>query len=471
MEAADLPATRWRYRALAIGLVLVLLAGAGALLLTPDGEPTPAQVLRDVRGFIDEERTATITAVMESTYGSPDDPDFEPEVSRLSGQIHLPDQARVLTEDEYSVEETLVVGRDVYYRSADSKAELASEVWEKFNANAMWGFGTSGMTPPPDVDSAALEDAAAFMSTFSAGFPLDLSTLFDKLARAERLSPTEVKATVTVGELIPAEVRKVLEATEAEFRRRAQELDEKDEEEAEFEDVEIEPGGEFDEDVEVSSDFNFEVPLTVTVGYGPKGRLDALTFDIEEGSGDDYSKDHQVFRFTNWGRPVDITPPTGAQVELTPTIDEAALAEMQKQTPVMALGAPPVGWVLASAEVEDDEEGCLSSGLEYRPAQAGADFMLDDPPIINVATLSPGCRDELEEDLPDMAKAKSVRIGAWTAKLSADVDVHADGHLVAVLTVNGATVLASSTLPEDQFVAALRSLSPLDLAKQPLLPS
>jgi hypothetical protein len=457
MEAAELPARRWRYRALAIGLLVLLLGGAGALLLTPDGEPTPAQVLRDVRGFVNAERTATITGVSESRYGAPDDPDVDTEVSRLSGQIHLPDRALVINEDDYSVEETLVSGADVYYRSADSKAELAAEVWEKLSVGGAWGFGAGVAAPPPDVDSAALEDAAAFLTTFSAGFPLDLNTLFERLSNAERVSPTEVKASVTLGELIPDDVRKVLEATEEQFRRQA-----------EMEAAEEEPEEEEDVVVESNSDFDFDVPLDVTVGYGPKGRLDSLTFDVEEGSGDDYTKEHQVFRFSDWGRPVDITPPTGDKVELTPTIDEAALAEMQKQTPVMALGLPPAGWVLIVADVDDDAE-CMSANLEYGPAEGWSEFNMDSPPLIHIATLSPGCQDELEEDLPELANARTVRIGVWTAKLSDDAEGYTDeGGLVAVLSVNGATVVATSTLPEDQFLAALRSLVPLDLAKQPL---
>lgn len=478
LEAVELPATRWRYRALAIGLVLVLLGGLGAVLLTPDGEETPAQVLREVRGFVNEQRTATVTGVSESTYGASDD-DRHVTVSRLSGQIRLPNQARITTEDDEFYEETIIIGDAVYTRSAESKAELASELWEKFDVASNWGLGNWAPAPAPEVDSVALEDAASFLTTFAAGFPLDLDTLFAKLSDAERVSPAQVKATVALGDLIPDEVRKAMEALEEQGREQMQEQREAFEKQiadrAEGREVEEEHEDDLEEfDADFSYDFPFDDLLTVTVGYGPAGRLDSLVFDTEEGTGDDYSKEHEEFRFTNWGGPVDIQAPSGDNVDLTPMIDEAAIAELQERTTVMALGAPPAGWILGSVEgqePDDDSETCESVDLSYHPAEAEEPFTLDEPPGILVSTIAPGC-EWLEANLPDMAKAKTVRIGSWTAKLSDDADgntIHyTDEGLTAVLTVNGSTVVASSALPEAQFIAALRSLAPLDLATQPL---
>ena len=477
----ELPARRWRYRALVIGLVLVLLGGVGALLLTPDGEPTPDEVLSEIRGFVREQRTATFTGVSENTYGPGTDSagvgHSSTSRSQLTGEFRLPDQLHVVTDSGYWADETIVHGNDVFSRDAESKAELAGEQWEKWDAEPLRG-GFPGMNPNPLVPNAALDAAAGFMTAMGAGFPVDLDTLFAKLSKAEEVGPNRIQATVKIGDLVPEEVRRAFEQQKAEFDTAVEQAKAAaaaaaaggaDEAIGDFDEFDFEDVG------EAVFDLNFEVALTVTVAYGSDGRLDSLVFDSTDDLGDgEVVKEHEEFHFANWGQPVAITLPGADQVDATPHLDEEGLARLQQRTTVMGLSAPPAGWVLGTLSVHEDDaesETCDAVEIHYYLAdEAQMEATMDMPPFISVASVAP-C-EWLEHNVPDMEDARIARVGAWTAKVVDDaVDnmfTSLDDGLTAVLDVGGTTVVAACNLPEAEFLKVLRSLAPFDLAKQPV---
>lgn len=430
----ELPVTRWRYRALAVGLAVVLVGGLAAVLLAPGGGDTPAQALREIRRFVSEQRTATVTG--ESTTWLQEEGGPEPVTTRLSGQIRLPDEAHIVSEEDGYADETLVAGGSVYGRSAGGKEELAGEKWERRG--------------PASDDGDDGDDDARLVAAMSAGIPLDLDALFGRLSDARRVGPAQMRGTVSLGDLLPDEVRRLMEAQSPAF----------DEDELEGTDL---PERGITATDEYTVEFGFHVELVITIGYGPGGRLDSLLIEAEDASDpEDATKDRDEFHFSNWGAPVDIAPPAADQVDLTPGIEEEALAEFQRHATVMALSPPPAGWALAFASVverDDVNRRCPSAELQY--------FSDDDQPGapggILVSTIAPGCpwRDgRLPSNQPP---ARTVRVGAFQAQVTDDGD-----GLTAVLTVDGATVVVSSGLAEAAFLDALRGLAPLDLSRLPL---
>jgi len=460
----------WRKRAVVLGVIMALVGGAVALVLSRDGVPSPTKALAEVREFVSDEGTATWVSTSESTH-APKAGDLgysSSSRSRATGELRLPDRAhRVVDAGDYA-HELILNGNEQYVRSAGSRTELAKEQWMRW---------TSGDAAPPmgaiaagavlgNEGAFAVATAAGIMSTFACGAPLDLGLLFSKLASPERVAPNRIRATVKLAEVTPEPVRRDIERLRAELETAKADAAA----DGEGEDLES-----FDDAVP-----SLDGTLTVTIEYGPGGRLDLLVFDRAQELAVDRSTVHEEVRFADWGKPVTIESPDPAQVDRTPDIDEDGLAEVQKRYPVMAPTAPPAGWALHSVTVEGshaDSETCEAVELEYASADlaeamAGPDAE-DEPPVVFLATVAPDC-EWLDHLLPDMSKARRVRVGRATARLVAETEDNYYSYisegLTAVLELNGVTVVASSNLPEAQFLEVLKSLAPLDLSKQTIAP-
>lgn len=454
----------WQYPALVVAVVVTLLGGVLALVMSREGEPTPTEALAEVREFVKDARTATFVATSESTSApkSGDVGHSSTSRSRATGQVQLPDRAHVVSDDGDYASEIIVVGNEHFMREADNVAALAGERWERwtFGEDDKADGGPSAYLGGPG--GLAVGTAAEFLSAFGPGASMDLDELFEKLKDPERLDDRRIRATAKLADLVPEEVKREIEELRAKIEAEAKEHGEDPESD--------------DEGFEAALP-SLDGTLTATIEYGDDGRLDVLTFDFEQDMGDDRSIDREEIRFADWGKPFTIEPPAGDQVDRTPHIDEDLLAQAQSRFTVYAPSAPPAGWELQSLTVEehDDEiETCESVDLGYTPADVDPrdyDGEDEEPPALALSSMASSC-EWLADSLPDMEDARRVRIGPWTGRLieitSEDfISPLLDG-LTVVITIGGTTVMASSNLPEAQFLAVLRTLAPIDLAKQPV---
>lgn len=450
-----------RHRArvgIAVAVAVLLVGGVLALALWPEGEPSPTAVLAEVREFVDDSRTATFEVLSESST-EPDAGDVghsSTSRSRATGRLRLPDAAYAQIEDGDWVTELISIGNDQYTREAGDTHELQDTQWVKWSVPEAGDDGaTDGAAPPgAALEHMVVDTATSVLSSLSAGTVTELDVLLDRLKDPERLDGNRIRATATVADLVPDEMQRTVEEMQAQF--------------------ETETAAD-DESVDLDPQFpSFDARVTATIEYGPEGRLDVLELQLVDDTDDERSTHRDVIRFADWGKPVSIEPPSADRIDETPHVDEEKLAKVQQRYPVFAATAPPDGWKLLSLYVEDrDEESetCESVSVEYGREDDQDAASEEDPPAIEVVTVEPGCT-WLNDNLPDMSTARQVRVGTFTARLIADAEDNyftflSEG-LTAVLDIRGTTVVAASNLPEAQFLQVLRTLAPIDLARQPI---
>lgn len=438
---------RWVVPSVAVGVAVVLIGALVGLLLSRDEkEPTPTEVLAEVHEFVDEARTATFVSTAEHTF-SPESGDglghSSTSRSRATGQFQLPDRAHVVVDEGDWAHEYVVNGKERYDRTAEGVAGLAAEKWVRWTVS----------DAPPDtaVDfGGPAGSAASFLAMFGEDMA-DFTELFDKLKNPERIAPNRVRASVPLADVVPDEVKQMIER----FRQQIAE--------------------EGDEDGAMLP--SFDGTLTVTVDYGAEGRLDVLLLEVDQDEGDDRAVDKEEIRFADWGQAVTILVPGVDQIDATPHIEEELLAAAQQRFTVFA-PTPPAGWKLQSATVEEadaESESCESVDLQYGPGDVDVqsfDFEEgEEPPMLTVSSTEPSCQ-WADDYVPELESPRRVRVGGVTAQVGALAEDEYYGFFsegsAAVLTLQGTPVVVATNLSEAELVAALRSLAPLDLSKQPI---
>jgi hypothetical protein len=451
-------------RVLVVGVAALLLAGVTGLLVVRKGERSPTEALARVRAFVQAQKTATFTGTSESTFAPTSDDVGHTSTTRarFNGEIRLPGEAHIVFDSGDFASEVLLVDGTSYARSADSRAELDGEQWVKWEQEGeddedeedTAAAGPGVVTSFGGPASRAAADAMGFISASGPGSPVELDALFAELAEPERLAPNRIRAEVPLRDLVPEEAQRRLDDAR--------------------EDAEDKEG--FDDWLDGT--------LAVTIDYGPDGRLDVLVFDTEHDIEGERSTEHQEFRFADWGKPVTFAAPAQDKVDATPHIDEQGLAQAQGRFTVLAPTTPPAGWVLQSLtfdERDSEIETCAVVELIYTAADLPEpdqetdedDEELPEPPMITVASVEPDCP-WLEDSLPDLSEARTVRIGSWSAKATENTEDNyfswLEEGVTFVFEAHGTRVAAAGNLPEAEVVRVLRTLAPIDLSKQAIGP-
>lgn len=335
LETGTNPRTRTQ-RVLVLSVALILAAGTAAVLVNT-GKQTPERELAEVRAFVVAERTARVTGRTINRYGSGDDEagNTSTDRSKVEGELRIPDASHVISNDGDFISETIIVGKDVYTREGETRAELRDEQWAYESTSAPNSLpaelAEANLSPS---EFAAVGELTGSMS--SLGMPVDLPTVLALDKKVTRTGTAQLTLIFTMRDFLS------------------------DKEEEAFEKMSDAFG-----DPNVLDD-----EITVVVNHGPDGRLDRLSLDTESEYDGETDEFHLELTFSRWGEAVDISAPGSEAIDRTPGIDEASLARFKDFT-VMAPEQVPANFLLiqASAEPEDAEtEMCASASLTYTPA-------------------------------------------------------------------------------------------------------
>ncbi|HEV7887325.1 MAG TPA: hypothetical protein VGO92_07180 [Acidimicrobiales bacterium] len=449
-----------RYRIAALGTTVLFVAAVGALLIVP-GPESPVQALSRVRGFVRDERTAHFTAIGVSEYGTTSQGVGSTTTARTrtTGELRLNEWVHAVTEDGETFDEELVTPKASYYRSAASRLMLEAEQWVASPRGAdgfgsLWaGNGAQALagTRPSDLASGGdprLAEVAGTLGTAPAqalsqlrgvagagALPFDLERLLARGRNVESVGDHRLRATAKVFDLLPDGLKQFIAR------------------------------------MAVPTD----ATVTLTVDYGPGGRLDVLTTDTVTDFDGDRQTEHEEIRFSRWGEGVALSLPRPDQIDRTPGIDEAALARISDMT-VLAPARLPAGWQLTEVDVvprDDDVQECEAVTLTYREVPIDVSRLTsdDDPPTIEVTSVPAACGWRADNE-PDLAGVRRVRTGGWEAQVVDNVEDNTYSYLTkgmtAVLEVNATHVLVSTNQGEAVLLATAAALAPLDLAAQPV---
>jgi hypothetical protein len=433
---------RWNRVALWCALAGVTVAVVAVVALREPAR-SPAEELGRIREFVASAGTGRFEGTSRSEWGEgPDEPGSTSiDVSRLEGSFHLPERMRFLEDDGDFLYESIVVDDAAYSRSAESRAELEAEPWayEKVPGERP---GWSGAVVSEGIDEAGAAALSTASDVFSAfGAPFDLSELLGRLGGVRRVSSGVLEASLTARDLFPPEVVEAIEWDRAEE--------------------------------EIDTSF-LDDPVTIRLVHADDGRLDEMVITTESHDGDERTVDRSTVRFSGWGQPVQIAAPWRGEVDVTPGVDEEDLAAF-RAFPLLAPKSPPAGMELESAYVmeEDPEvESCASVDLAYgteSPPEADAEVA----PFLRLSLVDRSCPSSDEEGafFGSAVPAETVRVGPYEAQLRRLPAPPRDAGpplLDIRLATDRVIVDAQTNLPQDQAVAALASLGPLDLASQPV---
>ena len=434
--------------------LIAVVVGAVTVIALRDTSRTPAEDLARVRDFVGAAGTGHFAGETRSESGQGGD---EPgstsiDIARIHGRFVLPDRMQFVEDAGDYHTEGILLGAHSYFRSGESDDELRTSPWvyerlpdpaENLDATSLSGLDQAG--------AAAVSTASGLFGAF--GTPFDLENLLARLDGVRRVSPGVLEAQPLARDFLADELVAAIEKEAAEIKKQFEEED----------------TGEFSAD---DFDISFlDEPVVIRLVHAPDGRLDQMVITLEDGTGEDRSAETSTLRFSRWGEPVTIERPGLSDVDLTPGIDEEKLASATFT--VLAPAAPPAGFLLGQASVQDedlDEDQCAGAQFWYEPADDGTSFADGEFRYFNVSITPTSCpaADEGQGGLFGTEGVESsVRIGAWQAELR--TITYGDSTEIYVrFTAGDVVVESSSSLPEDQIVAALATLAPLDLAGQPV---
>lgn len=448
--------TRWQRVALWCTLAGVVAAVVAVVALREPAR-SPSEELARIREFVASAGSGRFEGASRSQSGEgPDEPGSTSiDVSRVEGSFQLPQRMRFLEDAGDYLYESIVVDRAAYFRSAESRAELLAEPWEYEELPAdrrAWAVGATG-EGIDEAGVAALMNASGVLAAF--GAPFDLGEVLDRLDAVRRVSSGVLEASLTVRDFFPPEVVEAIERESAEANAEASDEDAGG--------VEFHPADFLDD------------PVTIRLLHADHGRLDEMEITTESDDGEERTVDRSSLRFSGWGEPVEIAAPPLAEVDATPGIDEEDLASF-RAFPILAPKSPPAGMVLESASISEEDpeiESCTSVELGYgTPSPSDAEDKDEDATYLHLSLADRSCPGLDEEvDLFGAGRTETVRIGPYEAQIRRlpttpgnDVPRLLDVRLVTDRVV----VEVSTNLPQDQVVAALSTLAPLDLASQPV---
>ncbi len=457
-----------RGRAVFLGILAMMVAGTVTVVALRDGERSPAKDLARVRDFVADARTGRFegTSLSQSGEGAEEPGYTSIDVSRLEGSFETPGRMHYIEDSGEYLDEVLQVPGAVYFRNAETRAELQAEPWVYHRAPE--GEDAESAEAPTGLDEAgamAVDAASDFTSTFAG--PFDVSEVLGRMGTVQRESSGVLEAKTTMRELLPPEAVEAIEQEAAEL-------------EAQIPPEETAEGG-IQGEIEIESygmDAGFlDDPITIRLAHADDGRLDEMVVTTEGGEGEDRTVDTTTIRYSAWGHPVQLHAPPAAAVDPTPSIDEEDLAGFAAFTP-LAPATPPPGTILRSATVsEEDEEfeSCSSVDLDYAPPPPED----EEPgwhsyaPYLRISLMPASCRwaggptRVPEGDGP----TEMVAVGPYQARVdSSRFGGPPEGESVLHFhfTAGDVVVDVDTTLPKEQAVATLATLAPLDLAAQPI---
>lgn len=431
-----------------------VIAGAVAVVALRDTSRTPAEDLARVREFVGAAGTGHFTGETRSESGQGDD---EPgstsiDIARIEGRFVLPDRMQFVEDAGDYHTEGILLGTHSYFRSGESDDELHKAPWvyeelpdpaENLDATTLAGLDQAG--------AAAVATASGLFGAF--GTPFDLESLLGRLDGVRRVAPGVLEAQPLARDFLADDLVAAIEKEAAEIKKQ------------------------FEADSDEFSPDDFDIsfldePVMIRLVHAPDGRLDEMVITIEDGTGEDRSAETSTLRFSRWGEPVEIERPGLDDVDLTPGIDEEKLASAAFA--LLAPAAPPAGFVLSQAFVQDedlDEHQCAGAQFWYEPADDENSFADGEFRFFNVNITPTSCPSADGGQRGGLSGsdgvASTVQIGGRQADLQ--TSTFGDSSVVHVrFTAGDVVVEASSSLPQDQVVAALSTLAPLDLAGQPV---
>lgn len=459
-DRTDGSRTRWASAALGCTLTVILVIASGAVV-TRREPSSAADDLAQVGEFVTSANTGRFEGTSRSEYGNgPDEPGSTSiDVSRLEGSFRLPDQLRLVEDSGDYVFESVGVATGTYFRSGDTRREMQDEPWVYQASPDKNEGGPSLADMGGGLDGAGVA-AVSFAAGLSGAFGFsDLAEVLSELRDVRRVSPGVLEATMSMRDVLPAEMVKAIEEAAAS--------------------IPADEAGSDDEEgfsPELMTEF-LDDPVIVRLTHAGDGRLDEMAIRTESGEGEERTSEESTLKFSAWGEPVQITAPASGDVDPTPGIDEDDLAAF-RDFPIVAPRTPPAGMVLDSVEVIDEDpeyESCASVDLTYGPSSAtvakSASGAFTLPPFLVVSVTEASCP-WVEESVTffDEGPSEAVRVGAYRGELQrSDISGRDEPEFVTVrFTVGKVIVDAETNLPQDQALAALATVGPLDLGAQPI---
>ncbi len=389
-SAPSRPWPRWAKVVLLVAVVAVI-AGDVAVLLTREEEPSPAGLVADGRAFARAQRTMSFTGRLRVESKDGEGGSFV-QRARIDGRVRLPDNARYRIVSDGFVSEVIALGDRVYTREGEGADAVRGKKWAEFDPRQE--DERSGVVRPsgPAEGSDVVGDPIGLLSTLDAARRPVLVRRDDDV----RVVKADVDGATAYGNAIAGEVERAT--------------------------------------VELTLDGD-ELQRLVLDASGDSGSVQA-----------DY-------RFTGWGRQVEVAAPATADLDPTPSIQEEEIAAFDDTRLLQPRGIP-AGWVLDFAGVLPEEmtvEGCEQLELDY--------IEPDDPDrgFLTLYELPKSCA-----DLEPPRGAEPFQAGRY----SGFVDETPDG-VLAQIVVGDTVVQAESDLPLDALARILADLVPLDLAAPP----
>lgn len=306
-----------RVRTVLLVVAVALTGGGLAGLRVVKPLPSAEDVFGLAQDFVAEHRTAHFEGVMTTTFApDPDDEEAdepeEPETGRMSGDFDTKVGSRTLAIASDGVNETIVVGKAIYYRWAEDEAGLENELFAKESLEDD-EFG---------VLAGAMEVSSGLSPTGDG-----LTELFE-LAAEPALVSHDGDASVIRVKLDPQKLFGLM-----------------------------------------GKKLKFSMTLTLTVGDG--GELRKIhTAGSVMGSGID-----STVNYTDWGKPVAIAAPDASRIDPTPDVEEADLQAFTA-APLYLPASLPEGWEVTWGEVlsaEDSGDDCEQVELDFEDPDSDED--------------------------------------------------------------------------------------------------
>lgn len=454
------------------GALAAVVVGGVALVASRGTTESPEEELAALQSFVGDAGSAHFEGSHRSEMGPGDDEvgSTSVDITKLEGDLKLPESGRYLVEDGYSATEYIVVDDRVWERSADERSGLDGEQWVSYDEPDVEDDGAAA--PQPAV-------AAASGAFDVIGAPVGLKDLLSRMRQVDRPEPGTLEAVTTVGDLLSPEEKRQIEQAEERWKEQIEEIEAEAAaggDEAEAADAQLEAYDSFAGFEEILDD-----KVTVTLRH-TDGRLDRLTivhessfgFSPPGAEGDDEeetSVDTVDVRFTRWGEAVDVAAPDAADVDATPNLDAEDLAAFRSFTPLM-LGQPPAGMhVDGGSVVEDDPEveQCESVELSYSaPFPEDGDHTPSaylETPSVSISQYASSCKWPYV-DAEMLEDARPVTVGGLPAQVVEEKDPYGPGSGTSryvVFTRDGVLIEIRSTLPEADMLAVAGTMVPMDV--------
>lgn len=378
----------------ALFVAVAIVATGVTVLLTRDDEATPDELLEAARSHAAASKEVTFEGRLRV---EADDPEGEGgsfiDRVAIEGSARLPDAARYTVEGRGFASEVIALGEVFYTRDAEKLEDLDAKKWAETDLGR------------EDDRSGVIRDEGGAQQT-------DLADPVGLLGTLRAASD-------------PVLVRR--SANSATIRAK------------------VDPSRAYSADLagEVTS---ASIELTLVA----EERIDRALL-VAKGDGGSVTAD---YRFTDWGRKVDVAAPPVSDRDPTPGWEEEDIAAFKAAKLFQPRGIP-AGWVLDAAGVLPKQftvEGCDQIELDYTDPED------PDAGYLTLYLLPKSCA-----DLDAPGGSKPFRAGRYTGFVEED-----RGGALAQIVVGDTVVQAETDLPVDGLTRILADLIPLNLAVAPV---